>query len=77
LAQQRNCVKCHGGAALPGEDSIPRIAGQHVEYLTEQFKSFHVGTRGDIDGNMTSAVQELSDAEIATLADYISGLSPP
>jgi cytochrome c553 len=75
LAQQRNCVQCHGGPALPGQDSIPRIAGQHIEYLTAQLKGFRAGTRGDIDGNMTSAVQGLTDAEIATLADYISGLA--
>ena len=35
------------------------------------------GNRGDIDGNMTSAAQGLTDAEIDTLADYISGLSAP
>jgi cytochrome c553 len=77
LAQQRNCVQCHGGPTLPGQDSIPRIAGQHIEYLTAQLKSFRAGTRGDIDGNMTSAVQGLTDAEIAALADYVSGLPPP
>ena len=77
LAQQRNCVQCHGGLTLPGQDSIPRIAGQHIEYLTAQLKSFLAGTRGDIDGNMTSAVQGLTDPEIAALADYVSGLAPP
>jgi len=76
LAQQRNCVQCHGGPTLPGQDSIPRIAGQRIEYLTAQLKSFRAGTRGDIDGNMTSAVQGLTDAEVATLADYVSGLAP-
>jgi len=76
LAKQRNCVQCHGGPALPGQDSVPRIAGQHIEYLTAQLKSFRTGTRGDIDGNMTSAVQGLTDAEVATLADYVSGLAP-
>jgi cytochrome c553 len=62
---------------LPGQDSIPRIAGQHIEFLTAQLRGFRAGTRGDIDGNMTSAVQGLTDAEIDTLADYVSGLAPP
>jgi cytochrome c553 len=77
LTQQRNCVQCHGGPGLPGQDSIPRIAGQKIEYLTAQLKAFRTGNRGDIDGNMTSATQGLTDAEIETLADYISGLSAP
>ena len=75
LTQQRNCVQCHGGPGLPGQDSIPRIAGQQIEYLTAQLKAFRTGNRGDIDGNMTSATQGLTDTEIDTLADYISGLS--
>jgi cytochrome c553 len=74
LTQQRLCVQCHA-LGLPGQQSIPRIAGQQIEYLIAQLKGFRAGTRGDIDGNMSSAVKDLTDAEIATLADYISGLS--
>jgi len=76
LARQMNCVQCHG-PQLAGQDSVPRIAGQRIEYLTAQLTAFRAGNRGDIDGNMTSAVSRLSDAEIATLADYISGLGTP
>ena len=56
---------------------MPRITGQHIEYLTTQLQGFRAGTRGDIDGNMSSAVKDLTDAEIAALVDYISGLSTP
>jgi len=76
LTQQRNCVQCHA-PGLSGQQSIPRLAGQRIEFLTAQLQGFRGGTRGDIDGNMTSAVKDLTDAEIATLADYISGLSTP
>ena len=34
-------------------------------------------TRFDMDGNMTSAAQGLSDADIEILADYLSGLGAP
>lgn len=77
LALMKNCVQCHAGPGLRGQQSVPRIAGQQIEYVTAQLKLFKTGTRGDIDGNMTSAAQELSDQDIATLADYISGLSTP
>ena len=76
LTQQRNCVQCHA-PGLTGQQSVPRIAGQRIEYLTTQLRGFRAGTRGDIDGNMSAAVKDLTDAEISTLADYISGLSPP
>jgi cytochrome c553 len=77
LALQKNCVQCHNGPGLRGQESVPRIAGQQIDYVTAQLKLFKAGIRGDIDGNMTSAAQELSDTDIGILADYISGLSTP
>lgn len=76
LTQQRLCVQCHA-PGLAGQQSVPRLAGQQIEFLAAQLKGFRSGTRGDIDGNMTSAVQGLTDTEIDTLSDYISGLSTP
>jgi cytochrome c553 len=73
LTLQRNCVQCHAPGLL-GQESIPRIAGQRTKYLTAQLQGFHAGTRGDIDGTMSAAVKDMTDAEIAILADYISGL---
>lgn len=76
LTQKNHCIQCHG-PALAGQDSVPRIAGQHIEYLTVQLRAFKAGNRGDIDGNMTSIASGLGDADITTLADYVSGLSSP
>ncbi|HUB13096.1 MAG TPA: c-type cytochrome [Acetobacteraceae bacterium] len=76
LTQQRNCVQCHG-PGLAGQDSVPRIAGQKIDYLKSQLRAFRAGNRGDIDGNMTSAASQLTDGEIDTLADYVSGLATP
>jgi cytochrome c553 len=76
LALKNHCIQCHG-PQLAGQDSIPRIAGQKMDYLTTQLKAFHAGNRGDIDGYMTSIAVGLSDADIAILADYVSGLKAP
>ncbi len=76
LAQQFNCVQCHGPALL-GLQHIPRLAGQQYEYLKTQLRGFKAQTRADLDGNMTSAAQALTDKDIDVLVDYISGLGTP
>jgi len=76
LAQQFNCVQCHG-ATLLGQQHIPRLAGQQFEYLKTQLRGFKAQTRADLDGNMTSAAQALTDKDIDVLVDYISGLGAP
>lgn len=72
LTEQYHCVACHG-PALMGQQHIPRLAGQQREYLRTQLRGFKAGTRFDMDGNMTSAAQALSDADIETLVDYLAG----
>ena len=76
LADADNCTQCHG-LDLLGQKHIPRLAGQHYEYLKQQLLGFKAATRGDIDGNMTSAAQPLSDADIDTLAQYAASRSTP
>jgi cytochrome c553 len=73
LALQHNCVQCHGPALL-GQQHIPRLAGQQRDYLKTQLRGFKAGTRFDMDGQMTSAAQALSDADIELLAGYLAGL---
>jgi len=73
LATKFNCVQCHA-PALQGQQHIPRLAGQQAEYLRAQLKRFKAGTRADMDGNMTSAAQTLTDKDIGVLVDYLAGL---
>jgi len=75
LAQQFNCVQCHGPALL-GQQHIPRLAGQQHQYLLTQLRGFKTHTRADLDGNMTSAAELLTEKDIEILADYLSGLTP-
>ena len=66
-------MSCHG-AALQGQQHIPRIAGQQRDYLLKQLQGFKAGTRFDMDGNMTAAVQALPVSAVTILADYLSAL---
>ena len=76
ITEKNNCVACHT-ATLTGQQHIPRLAGQTIDYLREQLKLFRASTRADFDGTMTSAVQGLTPDDIEILADYLSGLAVP
>jgi len=73
LTEQHHCVACHG-ATLVGQQHIPRLAGQQPEYLRVQLRGFKASTRFDMDGQMSSAAQALTDADIEILTEYLSGL---
>lgn len=73
LTEQYHCVSCHG-PALKGQQHIPRLAGQQAVYLKAQLRGFKASTRFDMDGNMTSAAQPLTESDIEILAEYLSAL---
>jgi len=73
VIEQNNCASCHG-ADLKGQQHIPRLAGQQAVYLRAQLRGFKAGTRFDMDGQMTSAAQGLSEKDIDVLAEYLAGL---
>jgi hypothetical protein len=52
LAERFNCVQCHG-PQLAGQQHIPRLAGQQLDYLRTQLRGFKASTRFDMDGQMT------------------------
>ena len=76
VTEKNNCVACHT-ATLVGQQHIPRLAGQHKDYLLAQLKGFKAATRADYDGTMTSAAQGLTAEELEPLADYLSTLQAP
>lgn len=75
ITQRNNCGACHT-ATFVGQQHIPRLAGQQRDYLVTQLSAFHAGTRGELDGVMTSAAQALSPQDIELLASYLASLSP-
>jgi cytochrome c553 len=73
LTEKFLCTQCHG-AELQGQQHIPRLAGQRADYLKAQLLGFKAQTRFDMDGNMTSAAQALTPADIEALAAYLGSL---
>ena len=76
ITEKNNCTACHT-ATLVGQQQMPRLAGQHHDYLLDQLRQFKASTRGDMDGTMTSAAQALTAAEIELVAEYMATLSEP
>lgn len=69
LAEQHKCVFCHG-ADLAGGQQVPRIAGQHEDYLRASLRGFHSGTRPGYTQAMTAAMSQVPAADIDILAYY-------
>jgi cytochrome c553 len=67
------CPMCHLGE-FSGQNEIPRVAGQHYDYIVKQLKAFKDRTRTNDAGNMTSVARTLSDEDILDLANYIANL---
>ena len=67
------CPMCHLGG-FTGQNEIPRVAGQHYEYIKKQLSDFKARRRTNDAGNMTSVAHTLSDDDIENLAQYVTSL---
>jgi cytochrome c553 len=67
------CTMCHLGG-FSGQNEIPRVAGQHYEYILKQLQDFRERRRTNDAGNMTSVSKGLSDEDIKNLSTYIANL---
>ena len=72
-ADETLCTMCHLGG-FAGQNEIPRVAGQHPEYVIKQLKAFKARTRTNDAGSMTSVAQTITEQDIEDLAHYISSL---
>jgi cytochrome c553 len=64
---------CHLGGFV-GQNEIPRVAGQHYEYVRKQLLDFKARRRTNDAGNMTSVANTLSEEDIDNLAQYAATL---
>jgi cytochrome c553 len=76
LAEQHKCVSCHG-ADLGGGEQVPRIGGQHEEYLQASLRGFHSGSRPGYTQAMTAALSQIPPEDLDTLAYYVARFRGP
>jgi cytochrome c553 len=69
LAAARRCGSCHL-PSLTGQDQMPRLAKQRVDYLIHSLTDIRDGKRSGGDTLMSGAVAGLSDSDLAALAHY-------
>lgn len=68
------CLGCHG---IPGyrnaypNYSVPKLEGQHPEYIVAALTAYRAGERSHI--TMHSQASSLSDQDMADIASYFSG----
>ena len=66
------CGACHGADGISKSPVWPNLKGQKAAYIVAQLKAFKSGARKN--AMMAPQVKALSDADMANLAAYFSGL---
>lgn len=69
---ENTCAACHGMDGIGVAPTYPNLAGQKNAYLIAQLKAFRNGSRKN--PIMSPMAQDLTDAQIANLAAFLSGL---
>lgn len=68
-----SCATCHGADAR-GSETLPRLAGQHAQYVENQLKAFNKRERNNDNAVMHTIAAKLSELEQKSVAAYLSGL---
>jgi cytochrome c553 len=73
IADNALCPMCHLGG-FSGQNEVPRVAGQHYEYIVKQLTDFRARARTNDAGSMTAYTQGLTDEQIDALGQYVTNL---
>jgi cytochrome c553 len=73
IAETRRCRSCHL-PTLAGQDQMPRLARQRIDYLIPTLKSYRDSPRPGADTAMSAAIVGASDDDIKALAHYAGSL---
>jgi cytochrome c553 len=69
------CAGCHSPTAAGIPAQYPRLKGQHAQYTIAQLQAFRAGQRANDAGSMMRSIaSKFTDAEMAAVAEYITGL---
>lgn len=72
------CAACHGASAAGSEvAAVPRLAGQHYDYLRRQFFDIAEGRRPQLSASHGRLLHELDQADVDGMADYLSRIVTP
>jgi cytochrome c553 len=73
----QHCASCHGATGQGGaKKQVPRLAGQHYEYLLRQFHDTADGRRPNMNDEHVRLFRGLEMQDFVGLADYLSRLIP-
>lgn len=67
------CTMCHLGG-FSGQNEVPRVAGQHQQYIYKQLMAFKNGERTNFP-DMTSYVKSIPEKDIKAISEYIANLN--
>lgn len=73
-----SCMGCHSPKGLGNEPAgYPRLGGQYADYIAKQLRAYRGGERvaGANSSIMRQVAEQMSDAEIDAVANYIAGLN--
>lgn len=70
---QRTCTACHGDQAQ-GKETMPRLAGQPDEYIRKALTRFRANDPSRAGSVMIGIASQLSDADITSLAAFLTQL---
>lgn len=68
-----SCASCHGAKGY-GTPALPRLAGQHPQYIEDQIRQFNKRERTNDNAVMHTVASKLSDLERHAVAQYIATL---
>jgi cytochrome c553 len=69
VAQKLHCGSCHT-PTLAGDEQMPRLAGQRIDYMVMALRSYRDSTRSGPDPLMNEVVAGVDDGDLIALAHY-------
>ncbi len=74
IADTALCPMCHLGG-FSGQNEIPKVAGQHYDYIKKQLLAFKNRERTNDAGSMTAYMNGVTEEQIEALAAYAASLN--